>query len=151
MTASTNLIFGFIPENWDLARERISIGDEESSGTKEVSMKILEDECLHLKMHKVPVDSGIYKPNSPFWKKVKILLEHEFSDVKAKISATKLGRAYAIFTEEDDDWTGLEFVVGPVDGGEFRNDDCKYNGCYYFGYVYEENGEYFEERVVVFK
>ncbi len=61
-----------------------------------------------------------------------------------------LARAYNLFTDDDDDKTGLEIVASEQDGGEFDNRDGRFNGKFYMGYSYEDGGEYYEEKIVVF-
>jgi hypothetical protein len=148
MIDEINLVIGYIPTNWKA--ERISLGDAKQSGTKEVHL-IITNNQIQLGKESVPLSKGLFIPGSVFWKRVSSFVAKKICPKREGPSATRLGRAYNIFTEEDNDMTGLKLVCGPVDQWEFRNDKYQYNGHFYFGYNYYSCEEYFEERVVVFK
>lgn len=150
MSSLQNMTFGFIPKDWDTELERISVGDPAGSQTTEVNFKF-SDTHFEFPDTKVLVTDGLWDPESDFWKEITKVLLTLFPGVNAKLNPSTLGRAYQIFTEEDDDYTGLILVAGPEDGGEFRNDDGQYNGKFYFKYDYEDDGEYFEERILILK
>lgn len=148
MIDEINLVIGYIPTNWKA--ERISLGDAKQSGTKEVNL-VIKNNHIQLGKESIQLSKGLFIPGSVFWKKISSLVAKSICPKREGPSPTRLGRAYNIFTEEDNDMTGLKLVCGPIDGWEFRNDNHQYNGHFYFGYNYYDGEEYTEERVLVFK
>ena len=148
MSGTQNFVVGFIPSNWDTERERVCVGDPNGSGTVEVFFQFCDGKIL-LPDSSISMDSTIWKPTSMLWKEIAASLQRHLLIDSPFLNSTGLGRAYQIFTEEDDDYTGLILVAGPEDGGEFRNDDGKLSGKFYVKYEYEEDGQYFEERILV--
>lgn len=146
--SSQNMIFGFIPRDWDTELERISVGDPAGSQTTEVTFRF-SDTHFEFPKCNILVTDGLWDSESDFWKEIAKVLLTYFPGVTTKVNPSALGRAYQIFTEEDNDYTGLAFVAGPEDGGEFRNNNGKFNGKFYFKYEYEDEGEYFEERILI--
>lgn len=150
MSSTQNMTFGFIPKDWDTELERISVGDPAGSQTTEVNFKF-SGAHFEFPNANILVTDGLWDPESDFWKDIAKVLLTFFPGVNTKLSPSALGRAYQIFSEEDNDYTGLILVAGPEDGGEFRNDDGKFNGKFYFKYDYEDEDEYFEERILILK
>jgi hypothetical protein len=148
MSTSQNMVVGYIPQNWDPKLERVCVGDPTGSKTVEVNFQFVEDK-FEFPAQNIIVDGGIWIPSSNFWSQVANTLQRYFPQVNVIVNPNNLGRAYRIFTEEDNDFTGLELVAGPADGGEFRNDKGQYNGRFYFRYESEDDGEYFDERIII--
>lgn len=148
MTDATNLVIGYIPLN--CKAEKIILGDTKQSGTKEIHLSIVNNQ-IQLGKELFSIDKGLYIPGSAFWKRISTFVAKSICPKKDGPSSTRLGRAYNIFTEEDNDMTGLKLVCGPKDGWEFHNSDHQYNGYFFFGYSFYSAKEYFDERVVVFK
>ena len=143
--------FGYIPKDWDVERERICVGDANNSGTTELLL-IWEDGEDFMRLEslgeRIQIDQSLYEESSVVWTQLISILQKHFGDVAKSVSAATLCRAFNFFNEEDDNLEGLEFVAGSKDGGEFRNDECQYNGKFFIHYV-REDGEYFDERVVI--
>ncbi len=143
------LDIGFIPD--DCESDLISVGDPDNSGTLEVLLKISEEE-VKVDDLSFEWDKGIYESNSKFWKEILKAVENSFGFKRPELNAKKLGRAYVVLAGEndsDDEWVGFEVVSDESDGGEFSNEDGKFNGKYYVRYQEEFEGDFQRERVIV--
>jgi len=148
MSTSQNMVVGYIPEDWDTGLERVCVGDPSGSRTIEVNFQFVGDK-FEFPGEEMVVDGNIWNPASDFWSQVAHTLQKYFPKVSKRLNPNNLGRAYKIFTEEDNDFNGLELVAGPEDGGEFSNEEGHYNGRFYFRFESEDDGEYFDERILI--
>jgi hypothetical protein len=148
MTSSQNMVLGYIPDDWDVNLERISVGNPEGSHTIEISFRFT-DKGFELPDEIISADQDIWNENSQFWKTLAKSLKNYFPKISTNLNPKTLGCAYQIFTEEGNNYEGLELVANPSDGGEFENDNGKYNGKFYIKYEYEDEGEYFDERILI--
>jgi hypothetical protein len=149
------LTIGLIPKDWDTEIGVVAVGSPDHYGTKEVCFRIEDDSDFLIiddEASDIKIDKGLYEADSDLWNKVIDNLEKKIDGIKeSSISSKLLARAYNLFTEEDDDKSGMKVVASDGDGGEFENEDGRYNGKLYMRYCEEEDDEYFNEKVVVFK
>jgi len=148
MSTSQNMVVGFIPKDWDTGLERVCVGDPAGSRTIEVNFQFVEEK-FEFPSEEILVDGNIWNPDSNFWSEVAQTLQKYFPEVSESLNPNNLGRAYKIFTDEDSDLKGLKLVAESGDGGEFINDEGQYNGRFYFRFELEDDGEYFDERIII--
>jgi hypothetical protein len=148
MPSMQNMVLGFIPQDWDINIEIISVGNPESSKTFEVPFRC-SDKGFELPDEIIAIDQNLWDENSKFWKVIAKSISKHFKNTTPAINPKCLGLAYQIFNDEGDNYEGLELVAGSNDGGEFSNTNGKYNGKYYIYYDYEDEGEHFDEKILL--
>ena len=65
-------------------------------------------------------------------------------------SLSKLFDCYQIFVDEIEGADGVYWLAEVGEMGEFSNEKGRYNDTFYVRYQLEEDGEYFNERVLGF-
>lgn len=125
-------------------------GDADESGTLETNIVIDEDlvSCLENKAIVKMDGAAWFDANHPKWKEL-IAAHCGALSKERKLDPKKLARAWAIFQDEQAPGNGISLVAGEDEGGEFSNEDQTANGRFYVRYVHEEDGEYFNEKVVL--
>ena len=153
MTAQHILTIGYIPQN--CGSLLITSGDPEGSGTYEVNLYLDDEtgvlECDQTDIVLKPKNTDLFNPHSTLWTDIVKSYANHLGDGELKLNPALLGNCWCLFQEEADDTKGILSVAGPEDFGEFSNDGGKYNGLFYVRYQYEEDDDFFNEQVVVFK
>lgn len=67
----------------------------------------------------------------------------------ASLSGEDLARCWGLFQDEPLDGPAPRLVAEEDDYGEFRNPDGEFSGKFYVRYQFQEEGEYFNEKVVI--
>ena len=133
--------------------ERISCGDPISSGTRELNIEIegenmfSNDNCASLLVER----SAWFNPDSPFWIKFAEIYCHDLSGSNRMISPRVLGQCWSYFQDEGGLPNGACVVSEDGDGGEFANQNYGDGAHWYVRFQMEENGEYFDETVLLIK
>jgi hypothetical protein len=143
------LTIGYIPN--DCNKERIACGDQEESGTKEVSLRVEENKITSIDTDQnIEADpSDFFNEKSKLFKKVVNTFCSEFTERELK--PNMIGACWAIFMDEISGKKGIVKLADEDDGGEFHNRGGCNNGTFYVRYQLEEDGEYFGEKVLGFK
>lgn len=153
------LSIGFIPNDWRESQnedQRISVGDPETSNTREFDIEIVEDDDSVSELSGLKPDSTRKLEGDEFWDKASQFYKDLSRKIKTeygiKITPKLLQQLWALFQDElADNVHNLIVVAEEDDGAEFVNDDGEYNGCIYVRYFLEEDDEVYGERVVVIK
>lgn len=152
------LTFGFIPKDWSENQNQdqlISVGDPETSNTREFNIEIVEDDesvmtisGLGLNTTRVVDPDEFWNNKSQLYMDLSKKVEVEFG---AKLKPKLLQQLWALFQDELEDDVDCLVVVaeGDEDGAEFINDGAEYNGCVYARYFSEEDDEICGEKIVV--
>ena len=158
MTSRQVVTFGFIPEDWSGSNnddQRISVGDPETSKTKEFNIELVEDEDSNAKLIGVGDSRAIN--TDEFWDNKSELFKGLTKKVKAdfgvKVMPKILQQLWALFQDElEDDVSKFVVVAEEDDGAEFVNDSGEHNGCIYARFYFEdEDAEMSREKVVVIR
>ena len=148
MTDRHLLTIGYVPLK--CASERILCGDSSQSGTLETNIIIDEDVVSCMENDAVVKMDGAtwFDTNHPKWKE---LIAVHCGDLckERSLDPKKLARCWAIFQDEASPGKGIKLVAVDGEGGEFSNEDQQANGRFYVRYTHEEDGEYFNEQVVL--
>lgn len=140
------LTIGYIPKDCD--KERIICGDQDESGTTEVTLKIEDKKITDINTDQnIEVDPSVFlNERSKLWKQVvkKFCLGLAESELKPHM----IGACWAIFMDEISGKKGITKLADEDDGGEFHNRGGCNNGIFYVRYQLEEDGKYFGEKVL---
>ena len=139
------LTFGYIPA--DHPGGVISCGNAEN----ETTLIITESDILHAERgeSKKIVDANFFSAHWSMWHDIANDWFTSFGGSKSKIDARLIARCWGWFLYEPiDEWEPI-VVAEEHDGGEFENHQGHYNNRYYVRYQFDEDGEYFGERVII--
>ena len=142
------LTIGYIPKN--CAEERIICGDADVSGTEEISLSICDDKISAIESSaNIVVDpAGFFDEKLNLWDQVsKAFFKGRLSK---EPNLTKLFDCYQIFVDEIEEADGVYLLADEDQMGEFSNENGCHNDTFYVRYQLEEDGEYFNERVLGF-
>jgi hypothetical protein len=149
MSESHLLTLGFIPPGH--AGGTISCGDPDGSGTREITVEIGEDAARNLDADvSIPTaDATFFSENCPLWARIASEWGTPLADGGGSLSAGDLARCWGLFQEEPLDGPAPRIVAEEDDCGEFQNASGEASGKFYVRYQFEEDGEYFNEKVVI--
>lgn len=142
------LTIGYIPS--DCSQSRIVCGDVDESGTQEISLSICGDKISAIESGlEIEVDSArFFDKKLKLWDKIsKVFLEGVLSKIP---DSNKLFNCYLIFIDEEDEDEGIYLLAEEDAMGEFSNENGRYNNTFYVRYQLEDDGEYYNERVLGF-
>ena len=159
MPTRSILTVGFIPDDWVSSRgnsQRISAGDPDTSNTTEFDVVIIENDDSILSLlwpesqeSRVMKSNELWDTNSPFYAE---LTNRIMVDYGVGIDAKTLCQLWHLFQGElEDDVGGLILVAENDDHSEFTNHHGVHNGCVYVRYIHDEDGEVYDEQVVVIR
>lgn len=143
------LTIGYIPKNCSV--ERIISGDADASGAQEVSLSICGDKISMIESGlEIQVDpAGFFDKKLKLWDKIsKTFFEGALSKIPDPV---KLFNCYLIFIDEVEEEDGIYLLAEEEEAGEFNNVKGRYNDTFYVRYQLEDDGEYFNERVLGFR
>ena len=143
------LTIGYIPS--DCSQSRIICGDADESGTQEISLSICGDKISAIESSvEIEVDpAGFFDEKLKLWEKISKTF---CSDVFPKVpDAKKLFNCFLIFVDEIEEAKGIYLLAEEGDAGEFSNENGRYNDTFYLRYQLEDDGEYFNEKVLGFQ
>lgn len=141
----TVITWGYIPKNNKV--EMILTGDAETSGTKELSFEIIDNECngldndFNVKLD----DSQLWNHQSSFYNSIS---KHISAYFDFKIKASNICGAYLLVQDEPDDHS-INFQICDSEAGVFNNTNQEHNGKVYLRYYFEEDEEILEEIICV--
>jgi hypothetical protein len=143
------LTIGYIPS--DCSHSRIICGDAEESRTQEISLSICGDKISAIESSvEIEVDpAGFFDEKLKLWEKISKTFCSDFFQ-KAP-DAKKLFKCYLLFVDEIEEVKGIYLLAEEGDTGEFSNENGRYNNTFYVRYQLEDDGDYFNERVLGFK
>lgn len=144
------LTIGYVPV--DCSSERITCGDCEASGTKEVTLVIQDNKisCVETGASIEVNTAEFFNEKSKLWKQVVKSFCGELSDKELK--PNMLGACWGIFLDEISGKKGVTKLADDGDGGEFHNRGGCNRGTFYVRYQLEEDdGNYFGEKVLGFE
>ena len=145
------LSIGYIPLGCE--NERISCGDPASSGTREFTIEVEGENifCGDNGKSLVADREAWFNPDSSFWDKFTEAYCDELSEENSRISPRVMGQCWPFFQDEGDLPDGASLVSEDGDGGEFLNRNYGDGSHWYIRYQMEEDGEYFDETVLLIK
>ncbi len=139
---------GYIPS--DCSQSRIICGDADESGTQEITLSICGNKITAVESsEEIEVDpTGYFDESLNLWEKVsKTFCTDVFSKVP---DVKKLFKCYLIFIDEIEEEKGIYLLAEEGDSGEFSNENGRFNDTFYVRYQLEDDGDYFNERVLGF-
>lgn len=150
------LTIGYIPKT--NRSERIISGDPEESGTEEVTV-IVNDSCdiEVLETERVIEASAddLYRADSQPWVELAAEILSFISGTDITLTGPDLAIVWSELMAEPlptgavSESLQLQQVADEDDFGEFKNPDGRYSGNVYVRYQFDEDGEYYGERVLM--
>jgi hypothetical protein len=149
MSESHLLSIGFIPVGH--FGGTVACGDPDSSGTREISVEIGQDAAMNLEagLSMPTADASFFTEGCPLWARIASEWATPLAEGGASLSGEDLARCWGLFQDEPLDGPAPRLVAGEDDYGEFRNPDGEFSGKFYVRYQFQEEGEYFNEKVVI--
>jgi hypothetical protein len=141
------LTIGFIPEDWEGnsdGKKVVLVGDTDFSKTIENEIEIGDDDFTNL-----TTGSIISGDMSDIYKQLRQITE-EISGNKYLVPSIVIKNIYETFLEECED--GDSFIMHhEYDSSQFNNARKKYNRCFYFRYIVEEDDNIESEILIISK
>ena len=143
------LTIGFIPA--DHGGGTISCGDPDGSGTREILVEIDDDAGKNVDTDQVlsAEKAQFFAEDCPFLGQIASDWATPLADGAGSLSGAALARCWGSFHDEPLPGDLPRQVAEEDDCGEFQNSDGEFNGKFFIRYQFEEDGEYFNEQVVV--
>ncbi len=142
------LTIGYIPDS--CTAPKIICGDPVESETEEISVRIEGNKVssidTNLTIEVNPID--FFNQKSNLW----ITLVNNFCPdfINKGIKPNLIAGCWSIFIDEVSDVKGIKKLADEDDCGEFHNIGGSKNGSFYVRLQYEEDGEYYGEKVLGF-
>ena len=149
MSESHILSIGFIPAGH--SGGTVACGDPEGSGTREVTVEIGEDAANNLDAgSSMPTaDATFFSEGCPLWSRIASEWATPLADGGGSLSGGDLARCWGQFQDEPLEGPAPRLVAEEDDYGEFQNPDGEFSGKFYVRYQFQEDGQYFNEKVVI--
>ena len=142
---------GYIPKG--CSSEVISCGDPDKSLTKENSVFIDGANlwCQETQESFDADDEDWFNPGSTLWVDFAGKFADVLSDGAATLDPTEVGRCWSFFQDEGELGARATVVARDSAAGEFSNKGYGDGEHWYVRYQMEDDGEYFDETVVLIK
>ncbi len=139
------MTWGWIPDEADSGM--VYCGDEESSGTREVNLEVVDNRCDGLDIEfSISFDfAELWNPASAFYSAVAEALSGTF---EMDVDPGRLCGAYALVLMEPNAHSAYSEVVDSMDGS-FDNSGGQFNGMGFLRFYSEEGGDITHEACCV--